>query len=134
MMSGITPAGQLFTLIRPHALRAEESAAFLRHLQRRLAQRLLVIWDRSPIHRGQPVKAFLSAGAAPTVHLEPLPPYAPDLNPDEGVWKLFKQDQLANVCCQGLDLLHQELRLATVRLRHNPDSIQACFGAAGLEL
>src|SRR6185312_12014641 len=94
MMSGITPSGQLLTLTRGHALRGQESVAFLKHLQQHLSRRLLVIWDSSPIHRGEAVREFLCQGAAGNIHLELLPPYAPDLNPDEGVWKLYKQNEL----------------------------------------
>ncbi len=133
MMSGITPRGDLLTLTRGHALRGQESVAFLQHAQQKLG-RLLVIWDRSPIHRNEQVRQFLAQGAAQTIHLELLPPYAPDLNPDEGVWKLYQQEELPNLCCEGLDVLQQELRLATWRLRHRPESIQSCFKAAGLEL
>jgi hypothetical protein len=47
-----------------------------------------VIWDGSPIHKGQPIKDFLARGAAVAqrLHLERLPGYAPDVNPDEGIW------------------------------------------------
>jgi transposase len=134
MMSGITPRGDLLTLTRSHALRGQESVAFLQHAQLQLGRRLLVIWDRSPIHRSEQVRQFLAQGAAQAIHLELLPPYAPDLNPDEGVWRLYKQDELPNLCCEGLNVLHQELRLATLRLRHRPESIQSCFKAAGLDL
>jgi DDE superfamily endonuclease len=59
---------------------------FLRHLVRHLPGKLLVIWDGAPIHRGRPIKEFLSQGAAKRLRLEQLPGYAPDLNPDEGIW------------------------------------------------
>ncbi|MBI5759989.1 MAG: transposase [Planctomycetales bacterium] len=35
------------------------------------------------------------------VWLERLPGYAPDLNPDEGVWNHLKHVQLVNVCKPG---------------------------------
>lgn len=84
-MSGITPAGQLATLIRSYALTGAESVLFLRHLRCYVADRLLVIWDGSPIHRSRAVKGYMANGGAPAVHLERLPAYAPDPNPDEGV-------------------------------------------------
>ena len=59
---------------------------------------MLLIWDGSPIHRGRAVKEFLSAGAANRLHLERLPGYAPDLNPDEGIWNYLKRVELGNVC------------------------------------
>jgi hypothetical protein len=59
---------------------------FLRHLLRHILGKLLVIWDGAPIHRCQAVKDFLAQGAAHRLHLEPLPGYAPDVNPDEGLF------------------------------------------------
>jgi DDE superfamily endonuclease len=58
---------------------------------RHIPGKLLVVWEGSPIHRGRAVKDFLADGAASRVQLEQLPGYdAPDLNPDEGVWKHLK--------------------------------------------
>ena len=70
VMSGITPQGQLFTLIRDYPLTGVESVTFLNALHRRLERKLLVIWDGSPIHRGADVKDFLRNGGSRGVHLE----------------------------------------------------------------
>ncbi|MFL5624053.1 MAG: transposase [Ktedonobacteraceae bacterium] len=45
---------------------------------------LILIWDRSPIHRGHEIKDFLKRGVTKRLHLEQLPGYAPDLNPVSG--------------------------------------------------
>jgi transposase len=132
VMSGITLTGQLFTLVRDEALTGCESVLFLKHLLHALSDKLLVIWDGSPIHRGAEVKTFLADGGAKHVHLERLPPYAPDLNPDEGVWDLLKYVELRNVCCLNLGHLHDELNLAIRRLRSKLYLIRACFKEAGL--
>ncbi len=132
-MSGITMNGDLFTMVRDDSLTGSESVTFLKHLVRYAGDRLLVIWDGSPIHRNGEVKDFLSGGAAHDIHLEPLPPYAPDLNPDEGVWQHLKHVELRNLCCSNLEHLHHELDLAILRLRHRPERIQSFFAGAGLE-
>jgi len=72
----------------------------LRLLLRKVRGKLLVIWDGAPIHRGQPVKDFLRRGAARRLHLEQLPAYAPELNPDEGIWNYLKRVELGNQCGQ----------------------------------
>ena len=54
----------------------------------------LVIWDGSPIHRRAEVQAFV-AEAGGKIHLEPLPPYAPDLNPVEWLWRHLKKVETA---------------------------------------
>ncbi len=72
---------------------------FLRVLLRKIAGKVLIIWEGSPLHRPQAIKDFLKRGAARRVWLQQLPGYAPDLNPDEGVWNSLKRVELANVWC-----------------------------------
>jgi transposase len=134
VMSGITPHGWLFTMTRFDALNGSDSIHFLKHLHSQTDRKLLVIWDGSPIHRSKEVRAFLANGAAKQIHLERLPAYAPDLNPDEGTWQHLKQVELRNVCCFDLIHLHQQLNLAILRLRNKPYLIQSFFDRAGLNL
>jgi transposase len=131
-ISAITPEGRLFTHIQESALRGPAIVAFLRQLLRQVRGKLLVIWDGAPIHRCQPVKDFLAAGAARRLHLEQLPSYAPELNADEGVWNLLKRVELKNRCCQDLEELRWEVQCAIRRLQRTPHRIAACFRHAGL--
>ena len=107
---------------------------FLNHLMRHIEGKLLVIWDGSPIHRGRAVKDFLSSAAARRVQLEQLPGYAPDLNPEEGIWKHLKCVEHKNLCCQSLAELKVELRKAKERLRHKRDVILGCLRQPGFEV
>jgi transposase len=92
---------------------------------------LLVIREWASIHRAQPVKDFLSAGAAARLHLVQLPSYAPNLDPDEGVWNHLKRVELANRCCRDLDELRWELGPAIRRLRRKPQVLTASFAQCG---
>jgi transposase len=89
-MSGITLEGKLLMMEQQRAFKGPDVVRFLRHALRRISGKLLVIWDGSPIHRSRAVKNVLSDGAAARLQLEQLPGYAPELNPDEGVWKHLK--------------------------------------------
>lgn len=133
-MSGITTTGKLYTLVRDYALTGVESVSFLNHLQSWVDGKLLVIWDRSPIHRGAEVKSFLANGGSKRIHLELLPAYAPDLNPDEAVWKQLKYVELCNLCCRDLSHLRKELHLAIMRLRSKPYLIKSFFAGAKLPI
>jgi transposase len=104
---------------------------FLRHLLRHLPGKLLVLWDGAPIHRGEAVQQFLAAGGAERLHLETLPAYAPELNPDEGIWQYLKHVELRNLVCDDLPELQAELRRAVARLRHKRHVVQGCIAQVG---
>ena len=131
-ISGITPAGDLYMSVQDRAIRGPDVVRFLRHVMRCVEGKILVIWDGLPAHRGGAVKQFLRNGACERLHLEPLPGYAPELNPDEGIWKHLKLVELKNLCCHNLDHLRYELRKAKERLRHKRKIIKACFRQVGL--
>lgn len=134
VMGGMTPAGKIYTLARQESLNGLHTVEFLQHLLRVAGQRLLVIWDGSPIHRRAAVKEFV-ASTGGKVWVEALPGYAPDLNPwDEGGWNHLKHVELRNQVCLDLEELHQEFHLAVGRLRQKPHLVQSFFAQAGLKL
>jgi transposase len=130
-MGGLTPDGRLFLQTQDHAYRSPDVVRFLRVLLRKVRGKLLVIWDGAPIHRGQPLKDFLHAGAAKRLHLERLPGYAPELNPAEGLWNYLKRVELGNVCCPDLPALTTALRRGKERLRHKRSLLRACVAECG---
>jgi transposase len=117
--------------LRESAYDAVGVVAFLRTLLDQVEGHLTVIWDGAPIHRARVLKDFLREGAAKRLHLERLPGYAPDLNPDEGIWNYLKRVELANVCCHDLVDLTTQVRQAEQRLRGKPDIICACSRQCG---
>jgi transposase len=114
-IGGVTLDGRLFLQVRQGAYDSAGMVGFLRVPLRKLPGKLLVVWDGSPIHRGHPITDFLQRGAAKRLHLERLPGYAPDLNPEEGIWSSLKRIELANVCCRDLADLRRHLIRACSR-------------------
>ena len=55
------------------------SAAFLKHLRARHTEPLTVIWDNSPAHRGDALRAYLTTPDL-NLRLVNLPSYSPDFN------------------------------------------------------
>jgi transposase len=134
VMGGLTPGGKVYTLVRQESFTGLHSVEFLQHLLRVAGERLLVIWDGSPIHRRAVVTEFVSRSRG-KIWLEALPGYAPDLNPwDEGGWNHLKNVEMRNLVCRDLEELHQELHLAVGRLRQKPHLIQSFFAQAGLSI
>ena len=58
---------------------------------------LTVIWDNSPAHRGDALRAYL---ATPDLNLclVNLPSYSPDFNADEVIWGWAREEATANLC------------------------------------
>lgn len=78
------------------SIRQSQIVTYLRDLLRHLRDHVIVIWDRLNAHRGREVKQFVACH--PRLHLEELPPYAPDLNPVEPMWGHSKCHRLGNYC------------------------------------
>jgi transposase len=133
VMGGVSAQGKVYSLVRPTSLSGLHVIEFLVHLGRLGADRLLVIWDGSPIHRRAEVRAFVTE-AGDAIQVEPLPPYAPDLNPVEWLWRQVKEVELRNRTCLDLEQLHMELHLALGRVRQKPALVGSFFEGAGLGL
>ena len=63
-----------------------------------------------------------------------MPPYAPDLNPVEWLWRQLKEVELRNLTCLDLEQLHLEWHLALGRVRQKPRLFRSFFEGAGLEV
>ena len=84
---------------------AATSAAFLQQLRARHTEPLTVIWDNSPAHRDDAIRAYL---AMPGLNLrlvnpvssteQALPSYSPDFNADEAIWGWAREEATANRC------------------------------------
>jgi transposase len=131
-ISAISPEGKLYFRSQDHAIDSADVVAFLEHLLREVSGQMVIIWDGSPIHRSQTIKEFLANGAAHRLPLERLPAYAPELNPDEGLWQPLKGVELCHVCGFHLPQLRAELRDAVKRVRRKPRLIQSFFRGAKL--
>ncbi len=93
--------------MRSPVMNAETSALFLDKLMLAYPDDpILLLWDRAPWHRGPEIKAVLAAN--PRLEIMYLPAGAPDLNPQEHVWKATREAVSHNHFCKQLDLLANE--------------------------
>ena len=76
---------------------AASSVAFLTQLWAKHPERLIVIWDNGPAHRGPEMRAYLTK---PDLNLQlvALPAYSPDFNPDEAIWHWARAEVTADTC------------------------------------
>jgi transposase len=128
----ISPEGKLSFHSQEGAITSADVVAFLDHVRREMAGQMVIVWDGAPLHRSHTIKEWLANGTAHHLHLERLPAYAPELNPDEGLWQQLKGVELRNVCCCTVPHLRRELRGAVKRVRCKPRLIQGFFRGATL--
>jgi transposase len=113
--------GLYFTLLPDDAnVRGEDSVKFLRLLKKHIGPKMTVVWDRSMTHdRSKVVREFLAAN--PGITTEKFPGYAPEINPDEGVWTHAKYGRMPNFAPRDTGHLRRRLRYELKRLKGRPD-------------
>jgi transposase len=134
IMGALTTDGRVFTLVRQDSLNGLHTIEFLTHLGHQLKEAALAVWDRSPIHRRAEVTEFVATVGTKNLVVEWLPPYAPDLNPVEWLWRHLKQVEMRNLTCRDLEELHEEFHLALGRIRGKPRLFPSFFAGAQLLL
>jgi transposase len=63
---------------------------------------IVILWDNAKWHNSKEVKGFLST-TTHKIHLIHLPPYAPELNPQEHVWKAGRANVTHNKFIENID-------------------------------
>ena len=130
-VSAVSMTGELYLAAQDHSYEGADIISFLEQLLEEIEGSLLVIWDGAPVHRSRAVKEWLARGAARRIQLEQLPGYAPELNPDEGVWRYLKRVELKNLVCAGPEQLGREFRAAAGRLLSKPEVLRSRIREAG---
>ncbi len=100
--------------------------ATAQHLEQILAAHpdvpLLLLWDRAPWHRGEKIREVLAAN--PRLEILSFPVAAPDLNPQEHVWKATREAVSHN---------HRDKQLTTLAERFKGHLTTTTFPTSFLE-
>jgi transposase len=107
-------------------------ASFLRGLLRHLRGRVIIVWDNGPMHKGQPIRDVLAR--YPRLHVEWLPPYAPELNPVEPLWSHIKYAELANFTPPDVHTLDEAVTDCLFNTKFDPAVLKGFFDATPLRL
>jgi transposase len=134
VISGVSISPQrkhlgLYYWLHTKNIQREEVCLFLRHLLQHLRGHILVVWDNNPIHKGPVMGDFCRRHRR--LHLERFPSYAPELNPDEGVW-LQAKDTLANGRPDTIYELWWHLFDTFLDIEHSQRKLRACVHQSDL--
>jgi transposase len=84
----------------------------LRQMVRRLRGYTLWLYvDGAAWHKGDPVEKFLEKHSR--LHLQYLPPYHPDLNPQERIWRQLRYEAMTNRWFETLDQIWNSIHKTT---------------------
>ena len=88
-ISAVTKKGSLRFMIYQGSFVAATCVGFLRRLMENQRRPVTLIWDGHPVHKTKAVAGFVeSTGGKLKIYV--LPPYSPEMNPDEQVWNNVK--------------------------------------------
>lgn len=126
LISAITNRGRLAFMVFRARFTARVFLKFLRRLLRQVNGKAFLIVDGHPVHRSRVVQAWL-ARHADRLRLISLPPYSPELNPDEYLNQDVKSNSVGRRRPVDQAEMIQEVRAYLRSTQRRPDLIQNYF-------
>jgi hypothetical protein len=109
--------------------RERDLAALLDAAHQRLRGPLVLVWDNATGHIDAAMRTLIAARCWLTVFR--LPPYAPELNPAEGVWSHLKRG-LGNLAARSTDQLATLVRTRLKRMQYRTGLLDGFVAETGL--
>jgi transposase len=126
VISAVSSRGVMRFMLIPGKLVAQVFVDFLRRLIHNWPHPVFLIVDGHPVHRSAAVSKFV-ASTEGKLQLFHLPPYAPELNPDEQVWNHLKNHGVGRQVITGPDQLKRSILSHLRKLQKLPSLICSFF-------
>jgi transposase len=104
---------------------------FLKDFRRGGRGKVFLVVDGHPSHRAKVVAKYVAACRG-SLELHFLPPYAPDLNPDEFVWQHAKTNGVAKKPLKRNESLKERVESDLSAIKARPKLIRSFFGASSV--
>jgi transposase len=127
LISAITSKGHMRFMVKEKGgVNADVFIEFLKRLVAGATRMIFLIVDRGPAHRAKKTKAFVET-ISDKLRLFFLPPYSPDRNPDELVWKHLKADTVGRMVVTDKADFKAKVIGSMRSLQKNPDKIRSFY-------
>ena len=99
-ISAISNSGRLEFTLHDKSIKSDEIINFMKQLLKQHSRRhLVIVMDQARPHVSKKNIKFINSQRR--LHVYQLPPYSPELNPDEKVWNHLKNIELKAHCAQN---------------------------------
>jgi transposase len=126
MLSAVSAHGELRFMLVQGRVNGAVFAEFLRRLMHNAPQPVFLILDGHSIHHSHPVRDFVASQEG-RLQLFFLPPYSPELNPDEQVWNYVKHHGIGKATLRVATDLRRLVLARLCSLQHLPWTVRMFF-------
>ena len=127
MISAISPRGAMRFMLVEGNVTVAFFLDFLKRLMYNWTRNIFLIVDGHPVHKSTAVSKFV-ASTEGKLRLFHLPPYSPELNPDEQVWNHLKNHGVGKQPATGPDQLKRMIISHLRKLQKSPGLVRSFFG------
>lgn len=126
MISAVSARGGMRFMLTKGKVNGPVFVEFLKRLMHNAPRPIFLILDGGSYHRGRPVKDYV-ASLGGKLRLFFLPPYSPELNPDEQVWNYVKNHGVAKAALRSGKELRKFVLARLQSLQKMPWTIRMFF-------
>ena len=126
MLSAISAKGELRFMTSRKRIAAALFIEFLRRLIMNYPKKIFLVVDGLPAHKAKSVQRYLET-VKDRIRLFFLPPYSPEINPDELVWNDVKNNGVGRALIRNAADLARAVNSRLRLLQRNPDNVRAFF-------
>ena len=127
MISAVSPRGAMRFMLVEGKITGEVFIDFLKRLIHNWPRSVFLIVDGHPVHKSAAVSRYV-ASTAGKLRLFHLPPYSPELNPDEQVWNHLKSHGVGKQPITGPDQMKRLIISYLMKIQKLPALVRSFFG------
>lgn len=127
-ISAVNAQGAFWCQMYSERLNGQLFEQFLREFVGTRPEKVYLVVDGHPAHKAKRIKGLVRELKG-KLELHFLPPYAPDLNPDEFVWSYMKTNGMSKKPLRKNESLKDRVQSDLNAIRNNRELVRSFFGA-----
>lgn len=128
VISAVNARGEFWAATYTGKLNAESFVVFLQNFMQGRTYPVFLVIDGHPAHKAKWVKNYVQSLKG-RLELHFLPPYAPDLNPDEFVWSHMKTNGVSKKPLKQNESLQKRIEEDLLKIGNNRKLVRSFFCA-----